>query len=570
MTGFRSMLFRAVPPSLRAAITVGIGFFITIIGLKIGEITRVSVAPWATRLVGTQPDLNFAWYDIGFVNINENASARIAVLGLAFVSMFTVLRVKSAIIITICLCTFVGIKCVINACQWDQARLLRWLPALLRGPRRFSLPAEPHPPFRRLQLLHPGRRRRLPHCALMFLPAIRSSFCLCGICASAALPPRASLARACSSSSSLQDNAVTKLKSWYAFDALNRSPDISDADRKALNDAFFLPNMDVIPSGHLSFKYARKPIFWEAVWTFLFVEMFDSFGTLTGIMTRAGFMKGDPEKAMTRVNRAMCVDGLGLWLGGIIGANSITCYIESNTGVEAGARTGFASVITGAAFFLSLCFVAPFVAVIPDAATTCALVMVGVFSLEGVREINFDDICDQLAAFFCIATMGFTYSIANGICTGFIFFSWMRTVRWAAQKARAFESRRSLRVCGRRESKRHCGRPTHASRPCPLADLPQGPPGVGVRREGGLHPPAPAHAPHGARQRETLRAGQHEKPPPLCMSCQRERLARQSSSPDECRCCSHPGRVHGRPLLVPRTGPPVNSGPRRRSRWCCL
>ncbi len=170
------------------------------------------------------------------------------------------------------------------------------------------------------------------------------------------------------------------------------------------------------------------------MWTFLFVEMFDSFGTLTGLMTRAGFMKGDPEKAMTRVNRAMCIDGFGLWLGAIIGSNSITCYIESNTGVEAGARTGFASIVTGSAFLLSLLFIAPFVAIIPNAATMCALIMVGVYSLEGVRDINFDDVCDQLSAFFTIATMGFTYSIANGICAGFIFFSWMRTVRFCFQK----------------------------------------------------------------------------------------------------------------------------------------
>jgi len=70
----------------------------------------------------------------------------------------------------------------------------------------------------------------------------------------------------------------------------------------------------------------------------------------------------------------MCVDGFGLALGGVIGANSITCFVESNTGVEAGARTGLASIVTGCAFLLSLLFVQPFVTIIPDAATTCALV----------------------------------------------------------------------------------------------------------------------------------------------------------------------------------------------------
>lgn len=351
VTGLRSMLFTAVPQSLRAAITVGIGFFITIIGLKIGEITRVSVAGWALGDVGKYPDLKFEWYDLGFVNINTNPHARISVLGLAIVSGLTVLRVKSAIIITICLCTFVGINYSYPLSDGDAKT--------------------------------PGK-------------------------------------------------SVTNLSSWFGFEAALKAAG-SDEQKREISDSFFLPDLNVIPSGHLTFKYARTPMFWEAVWTFLFVEMFDSFGTLTGIMTRCGFMKGDPEKAMTRVNRAMCVDGLGLWLGGIIGANSITCFIESNTGVESGARTGFASVVTGSAFLLSLCFVAPFVAIIPDAATSCALVMVGVYSLDGVREINFDDIIDQLSAFFTIATMGFTYSIANGICAGFIFYSWMKVVRWAAQ-----------------------------------------------------------------------------------------------------------------------------------------
>lgn len=151
----------------------------------------------------------------------------------------------------------------------------------------------------------------------------------------------------------------------------------------------------MIPTGKLTFKYADKGIFWDAVWTFLFVELFDSFGTLTGIMTRAGYMKGNPEKAMQRVNRAMCIDGLGLWVGGLLGSNSITCYIESNTGIEAGARTGLASVVTGSMFFLSLLFVAPFVGIIPAAATTAALFMVGVYSLDGVRDIDFNDFSHQ-------------------------------------------------------------------------------------------------------------------------------------------------------------------------------
>ena len=387
-TGLRSMLFKAVPKSLRASITVGIGFFITIIGLKIGEVTRVSQASWSVPSAVAQAecftfapitppvpgapalipapafcnnavDLDFTTYDLGMVNFNLVPQARISILGLVLVAFFTVLRSRSAIIISIVLCTFLGIN--------------------------YGIPLK-------------GSSK-----------AVIDDFG--GV------------------------NAVTNLASWYSYDTLRyRTPGMSASQKQRVSNTFFLPEMDIIPSGHLTFKYARTPIFWEAVWTFLFVEMFDSFGTLTGIMTRAGFMKGDPEKAMTRVNRAMCVDGFGLWLGAIIGSNSITCYIESNTGVEAGARTGLASVVTGSAFFLSLLFIGPFVAVIPDAATTCALVMVGVFSLEGVRDINFDDITESLPAFFTIMTMGFTYSIANGICAGFIWFAFMRTVRFSYQK----------------------------------------------------------------------------------------------------------------------------------------
>ena len=177
--------------------------------------------------------------------------------------------------------------------------------------------------------------------------------------------------------------AVTDLTSWKA--GCPGSP--------AKHCPQWLPIMDDIPSGKLSFGVANTGIFWEAVFTFLFVELFDSFGTLVGTMTRAKLLQDDGTEAeqkrgMELVNRAMLVDGFGLVIGSIIGSNSITCYIESNTGIEAGARTGFASFITGLCFLFSLLFVAPFVLIIPDAATTCALVFVGVCSLEGVRRIN--------------------------------------------------------------------------------------------------------------------------------------------------------------------------------------
>jgi len=189
----------------------------------------------------------------------------------------------------------------------------------------------------------------------------------------------------------------------------------------------WLPQMGDIPSGVLKFGQANKPVFWEAVWTFLAVELFDSFGTIVATVSKAGLYSGKDDSGKQLVNRAMAVDGFGLMLGAVIGGNSITCYIESLTGIEAGARTGFASVVTGVAFFLSLLFVAPFVGIIPDAATCCALVYVGVCSMRGLTDadggVNFADPIQLWVTFLTIAIMGFTYSIFNGITFGFIAFS---------------------------------------------------------------------------------------------------------------------------------------------------
>jgi adenine/guanine/hypoxanthine permease len=275
-------------------------------------------------------DVPFWDYDIGQSNLNLYPTARIAVLGLVFVSFFMTLRVPGAVIISIVLTTFCGIN--------------------YHGDSKTT-----------------------------FVSGVA---------------------------------AVTPLGDW----AQPGGP-------------LFLPDIDDIPSGKLTFSAANTPIFWEIVWTFLFVELFDSFGTLIATLSRAGLMK-DEKLGNELVNRAMAVDGFGLTIGAIIGSNSITCYIESQTGISAGARTGFASFITGACFLLSLLFVAPFVLIIPDAATACALVIVGVLSMEGVKDINWEDFNEAFASFVTIAFMGFTYSIANGICAGFISWSFLQIVRW--------------------------------------------------------------------------------------------------------------------------------------------
>ena len=464
-TGLRSMLFRAVPKSLRASIACGIGFFITIIGLKIGKITRVSLQPWvvhssalnagcttATQVLIPNPgngnlfqdtvdttgmlfstDLDLKnvtvdgavyanitvpilnafgggckyysvdnnGYDLGMVNFNLHPESRIAVLGLIFVAFFLCMRVKSAIIISIVLSTFVGINYGLGGNRGGPAH----------GSSRYSNHCNPN--FNGNQL-----------CGEILDTTSTGGFDTTtkGVGAVGNYNINGPV------------NAVTNLRAWFNYNQQEYHNDKTEAQRLSTSNAFFLPNMRHIPSGHLTFRYANTPIFWEAVFTFFFVECFDSFGTITGAFMRAGYFKRDQEKAMTKVNRAMLVDGFGLWLGSIIGSNSITCYIESYTGIEAGARTGFASVVTGSLFLLSLLFVGPFVEIIPSAATTCALVMVGVYSIDNLKEINTDDIIDQLTAFFAIATMAFTYSIANGIFVAFIWYAFMKYIRFLSQK----------------------------------------------------------------------------------------------------------------------------------------
>ena len=430
-----------------------------------GPIAQTPGAAFSVAFCGNGVDVDNNGHDWGMVNFNLHPEARISVLGFAFVAFFSTLRMKGAIIMSIVLCTFVGINYGLGGTRAHPAH----------GSSKYGITN--------------------PFSGFYYLDSTDSS--------------------------SGQVNAVTNLQSWYAYDKAEFHSGANAHQKLSISNNFFLPKMKYIPSGHLSFKYARTPIFWEAVWTFLFVELFDSFGTLTGLMTRAGFMKGDPEKAMTKVNRAMCVDGFGLWLGAIIGSNSITCYIESNTGVEAGARTGFASIVTGSLFLLSLLFVGPFVEIIPSSATTCALVMVGVYSLDGVRDINFDDIIDQYAAFFTIATMGFTYSIANGICAGFIFYAFMKVVRFCAQKTYL-----KLRPAWAWPETVDCALPhplmivmVRPRRPQQLAPAP-------------LRPPSPA------RVKRVERAG-----------------ARRVGA----------GVLHGDPLRLPGAGPPVGESAQRRS-----
>ncbi|MCE2440229.1 MAG: NCS2 family permease [Candidatus Latescibacteria bacterium] len=155
----------------------------------------------------------------------------------------------------------------------------------------------------------------------------------------------------------------------------------------------------------------------SVVLVFLFVDMFDTMGTLVGVSGRAGFL--DERGRLPRANRALLADSLGTVFGSLFGTSTVTTYIESASGISAGARTGFASVVTGAMFLLAL-FLTPLVEAIPAFATAPALIVVGVLMMSSVVNVNWHDVTDALPAFLTMIAMPLTFSISDGLAMGFI------------------------------------------------------------------------------------------------------------------------------------------------------
>jgi len=155
------------------------------------------------------------------------------------------------------------------------------------------------------------------------------------------------------------------------------------------------------------------------VFAFLFVDLFDTMGTLVGVSEKGGFL--DAKGRLPRANRALLADSFGTMIGAVFGTSTVTTYIESASGVSAGARTGFASVVTGLLFLLAL-FLTPLVKAIPPFATAPALIVVGVLMMASVVKIRWDEASDALPAFLTMIAMPLTFSIANGIALGFVVF----------------------------------------------------------------------------------------------------------------------------------------------------
>lgn len=152
--------------------------------------------------------------------------------------------------------------------------------------------------------------------------------------------------------------------------------------------------------------------------TFLFVDFFDTAGTLVAVATQAGLMK---DNKLPRAGRALFADSAATVVGSVVGTSTTTSFVESTSGVAVGGRTGFASVVT-AGFFLLALFFSPLLAVITPEVTAPALIIVGVLMSSSLKEIEWDRFEIAVPAFLTIIAMPLTYSIATGIAIGFVFY----------------------------------------------------------------------------------------------------------------------------------------------------
>lgn len=178
-------------------------------------------------------------------------------------------------------------------------------------------------------------------------------------------------------------------------------------------------------SGVIDTPPSISPVLWQfefdsilsfdmliCVFTFLFVDIFDTIGTLLGVCHKAGLE--DEDGNIKHLEQAFMADAIGTTVGSMLGTSTVTTYVESAAGVNAGGRSGLTALSTAVCFALAL-FLAPFFLSIPSEATAPALVLVGMMMMGGINKIDFNNYLEAVPAFLCIALMPLTYSISDGI-----------------------------------------------------------------------------------------------------------------------------------------------------------
>jgi AGZA family xanthine/uracil permease-like MFS transporter len=171
--------------------------------------------------------------------------------------------------------------------------------------------------------------------------------------------------------------------------------------------------------------------FLAILFVFLFVDLFDTIGTLSGIGIQAGYIKEDGQ--LPRANQALMADAVGTTAGAVLGTSTVTSYIESAAGITEGGRSGFTAVMAALCFLLSIFFI-PLLAAIPGYATTPALLIVGVLMIGSVTGIHWSDPAESIPSFLTILLMPLTYSIAEGLAVGFIAYPLIKSFQGKAHE----------------------------------------------------------------------------------------------------------------------------------------
>lgn len=183
--------------------------------------------------------------------------------------------------------------------------------------------------------------------------------------------------------------------------------------------------------GQLSFSGMKILDFIVVVFSFLFVDLFDTLGTLIGVSTKAGFL--DEDGKLPRIKGALMADAVGTTAGAVCGTSTVTTFVESASGVADGGRTGLTSFTTGILFLVALIF-SPIIMAIPSFATAPALIVVGLFMLENVTQIEFADYTEGFPAFITILMMVVAYSISEGLVFGVISYVLLKLLSGKAKE----------------------------------------------------------------------------------------------------------------------------------------
>ena len=414
-TSVRESIFNAIPISLKKAVAVGIGLFITLIALKNAGIL-VSDAATYVKLV---PFHGVPFHTAGVVAV-------LALIGILVTTVLLALRIKAAILLGILGTWFLGVVAEETGVYRpdtdgdgivDETELAWGLNPFekrseLKDAREdldgdgysnlaeflFGTDAKDSGSFPE-KTLEDGTRDKVPEDEIVPNNAVFSQFF----------------------------STIPHFEKGYWHAAGQTFVDFGD-----MFGSLFEPSKWTLRgSARSGWDLAFSLNFFVVMFAFFFVDLFDTLGTLIGVSLKGGFL--DKKGRLPRISGALYADSIATSVGAVFGTSTTTTFVESSSGVAAGGKTGLTAVTAAVLFLLSL-LLAPVFLAIPGFATTPALVVVGFLMMSSVMGIDFNDVGEGLPAFLCIVAMPFFYSISDGIMFGVIFYTLVNLLTGRAKK----------------------------------------------------------------------------------------------------------------------------------------